>query len=281
MAKILSLGNFVFSTVLRDLIESIIEEGKTAIPEIEELKGRVGIFLLGPPASGKSTFVNHYILPRNNTFKIINPDDISVIRKHWTDAQELENNDMVDKSTGWIKDSKKLHYLEAVQAIKKGRNFILDTTGNDINGIMNYINLASQNDYKIIMIHIMAPIEQAERALKWRNENGDQPKVESGYFFTTHKGSTNLVQQYLNKLKEIHSDYWYYLVTVAHVPEEQQQKGKPKSWLGFFKLTPGTNKVQILNSKGEYEMSGFNIYSLYNKLNKDPHDVTFQKKCVT
>ena len=47
------------------------------IPEISRYKTKLGIVLIGLPGAGKSTFINNFILPRNQQFKSFSTDDVS------------------------------------------------------------------------------------------------------------------------------------------------------------------------------------------------------------
>ena len=49
------------------------------IPEINRMKEKLGIVLLGLPGSGKSTFANRFIVPHNSNIKTFSTDDVSYL----------------------------------------------------------------------------------------------------------------------------------------------------------------------------------------------------------
>lgn len=67
--------------MIKKFIEYISEEvsKNDPIPEINRIKNGIGIILLGTPGSGKSTFINNFILPKNSSFKKFSTDDVSLL----------------------------------------------------------------------------------------------------------------------------------------------------------------------------------------------------------
>jgi len=64
------------------------------IPEINRMKEKLGIILLGLPGSGKSTFANRFIIPHNPNIRTFSTDDVSYMftkdkSKYYTGASNI------------------------------------------------------------------------------------------------------------------------------------------------------------------------------------------------
>ena len=133
----------------RVLLEQILVEvsKNDPIPEITRVKDHLAIIVVGPPASGKSTFVNNFIMPRGHSIKSFNPDDTyTLITGDPTRSKNIPGVDDVGLTS---------KYLESY--IKSGNNFVYDSTGNTVPRIQGIIKLARENGYKVIICHLFAP----------------------------------------------------------------------------------------------------------------------------
>ena len=108
------------------------------IPEINKMKEKLGIVLLGLPGSGKSTFAKNFIATHNQNIKKFSTDDVSYLFTK-------------DKSKFHV-GSSELNISSLKYYMKSGQNFIYDTTGsNDIN-IFEVTKDARNNGYKIMSL---------------------------------------------------------------------------------------------------------------------------------
>lgn len=158
------------------------------IPELTWKKsGKTAIFLFGAPASGKSTFINNFLIPKLRNYKIFDPDRyinllirIGKEKRIRTAQQKKEkfysiknainrlnkeyNIDFIlkDEEIKNIIDNNL--YVENLNNILKKRlisyikysnsDFIYDSTGNDFNRIKYYTKMAKDNNYTILYIKI-------------------------------------------------------------------------------------------------------------------------------
>jgi predicted ABC-type ATPase len=108
------------------------------IPEINRMKEKLGIVLLGLPGSGKSTFANKFITPHNKNIKTFSTDDVSYMFTK-------------DKSK-FHKGSSELNITSLKSYIRSGQNFIYDTTGSNDIGVFEVTRDAHKYGYKIMFI---------------------------------------------------------------------------------------------------------------------------------
>jgi len=182
----------------------ITEDSKNdPIQELNKHPKNLAIFLFGPPASGKSTFIKQQIYPKTGNIKIINPDDISdTLRKHKN----------ISDPNVYIRGSKE----KAVQYFKNillsGNNVIFDTTGNDFNVIFDLVNEVKRNNYTYIFIHMLAPENQGKKSNTQRDRNVDIDYLEKSYKKTQGliKYFTQLDPESYYIIVNIDNNYSYY-----------------------------------------------------------------------
>jgi predicted kinase len=157
-------------------------------------KNKVAIFLLGIPASGKSTFMNKFILPSMRNFKMFDSDhamkDLLKIGKEPFIRSEKQRNTKFDKIKKAIEKLKNKYdiildftndeiynmmknnlYIPTINKYFNNKietyintsssDFVYDSTGNSFQKISKYINLSQQNGFEIILITIKTNIENA------------------------------------------------------------------------------------------------------------------------
>ena len=128
------------------------------IPEINRMKEKLGIILLGLPGSGKSTFANRFIVPHNPNIKTFSTDDVSYMFTK-------------DKSK-YYKGASELNITSLKNYMKSGQNFIYDTTGsNDIN-VFEVTRDAHKYGYKIMFILILIDVDTAKSQNRKRGMTG-------------------------------------------------------------------------------------------------------------
>lgn len=128
------------------------------IPEINRMKEKLGIILLGLPGSGKSTFANRFIVPHNKNIKTFSTDDVSYMFTK-------------DKSK-YYKGASELNITSLKNYIKSGQNFIYDTTGSNDIGVFEVTREAHKYGYKIMFILILIDVETAKNQNRKRGMTG-------------------------------------------------------------------------------------------------------------
>ncbi len=140
-------------------------------------KGPKFLFLGGPPASGKSTAIK--ILKENisklDNFEIINSDTYVEQAKKDAGLPENENNYTPDQRKARAKitvDGQKYLNKKLEDAIKKGKNIILDGTSASTNAVKNKIDkLLESDNYKpsdIAMLEVAGKLETAVQNNEYR-----------------------------------------------------------------------------------------------------------------
>lgn len=218
------------------------------LPELKE-KNKIAIFMLGPPASGKSTFVKKVILPINDKFKQVNSDDISMIIQKW--KEEGGSSDFVATFDPDRKATSKAHsYIS--QMIKSGNNFIYDTTGSALNVTLEFANIARDNGFKVIFIHVLVDLKTALERVQTRGRANTQPPVDREYVITSHKGAVSLIKSYIKGLDW--STDSYYAVTTNNFE------------LNFYKFTKSGKIFHYFNRS--YIETPMDVAEFYRKLNE-------------
>lgn len=211
---------------LNDFTSYLIEHSKNdPIPELTSNKEKIAIFVFGVPGSGKSTFINNFIISKLKNYKVFDSDelqkDLVKIGKEIYKKSEEEYNIkviLIKKSIEKInlkynipltlseKEIKNIIdnniFVENSSAImeKLINNFtkysnadlIYDTTGNDFFRIKKYSQMAKDNGYKILFIKVKINTEQAIHANLRRNR-----KVQIDYQLKTIEKSDKIEKAYL------------------------------------------------------------------------------------
>lgn len=161
------------------------------IPEINRMKEKLGIVLLGLPGSGKSTFASKFIAPHNQNIKTFSTDDVSYMFTK-------------DKSK-YYKGASELNITSLKSYLRSGQNFIYDTTGsNDIN-VFEVTRDAHKYGYKIMFILILIDIETAKSQNKKRGMTGGHT-ADDDYIDYVY---SNQLQTTRNYLKYVKPDAFY------------------------------------------------------------------------
>jgi len=161
------------------------------IPEINRMKEKLGIVLLGLPGSGKSTFANRFITPHNKNIKTFSTDDVSYMFTK-------------DKSK-FHKGSSELNITSLKSYIRSGQNFIYDTTGSNDIGVFEVSRDAHKYGYKIMFILILIDIETAKAQNKKRGMTGGHT-ADDEYIDYVY---SNQLQTTRNYLKYVKPDAFY------------------------------------------------------------------------
>jgi len=161
------------------------------IPEINRMKEKLGIVLLGLPGSGKSTFANRFIVPHNQNIKTFSTDDVSYMFTK-------------DKSK-YYKGASELNITSLKSYIRSGQNFIYDTTGSNDIGVFEVTKDAHKYGYKIMFILILIDIETAKAQNKKRGMTGGHT-ADDEYIDYVY---SNQLQTTRNYLKYVKPDAFY------------------------------------------------------------------------
>ena len=156
------------------------------IPEINRMKEKLGIVLLGLPGSGKSTFAKRFIVPHNPNIKTFSTDDVSYLFTK-------------DKSKFHV-GSSELNIVSLKSYMRSGQNFIYDTTGsNDIN-VFEVTRDAHKLGYKIIFILILIDVDTAKSQNKKRGMTGGH-LVDDEYIDYVYSTQLQTTKNYLKYIK--------------------------------------------------------------------------------
>lgn len=153
------------------------------IPEITQIKNKLGIVLLGAPGVGKSTFVKNFILPKNQ-IKTFSTDDVSLMFTK-------------DPNT-YKKGSSELNINRLKKFMDSGQSFIYDTTGTQEKNINEVISESKKSGYKIIFIHIVGPLDVSLKQNLQRDRQVDVDYIKYAYDkqFSNIKNYSNLSDGY-------------------------------------------------------------------------------------
>jgi len=151
------------------------------IPEISRYKTKLGIVLIGLPGAGKSTFINNFILPRNQQFKSFSTDDVS--------------NLLTKDPKSYDERSAILNIERLSNYIKTSQNFIYDTTGAHETNIFRIVEESRDLGYTIIFIQLETNVEVAKKRNISRLRVADEEYID----FTNQrlKHNTELYSKYL------------------------------------------------------------------------------------
>ena len=161
------------------------------IPEINRMKEKLGIVLLGLPGSGKSTFASKFIVPHNQNIKTFSTDDVSYMFTK-------------DKSK-YYKGASELNITSLKSYIRSGQNFIYDTTGSNDIGVFEITRDAHKYGYKIVFILILIDVETAKAQNRKRGMTGGHTADDE---YIDHVYSTQL-QTTKSYLKYVKPDAFY------------------------------------------------------------------------
>jgi len=215
--------------------EFLLEHSKSdPIPELTWKKqGKTAIFLMGAPGSGKSTFVNNYILPKLRNYKVFDSDKLMMqllrigkevavkgeqemkdkiasmrhsihrlnteydipIKLTDNEIMDIINNNVFIPSGTPLLDKQFITFMEYSNS-----DVIYDSTGTNFENIERYTNIARSHGYKILFIKINTSIESSVRGNLER-----QRKVQIDYQLDTIEKSSNLERKFM----ELNPDAYY------------------------------------------------------------------------
>jgi len=155
------------------------------IPEILDKPKGLAIFLIGAPGIGKSTFVNKFIHPKNPNIKDFSTDDISLL---YTKDPNVYYRGKEKPEGGRTSNASQLNLKKMKQFLTTGNSFIYDTTGAGKEGtdtgfehIKDMFDLARENKYEIVFIHLVSTLQTSLDQDKMRDRHVDPEYINWAY----------------------------------------------------------------------------------------------------
>jgi predicted kinase len=131
------------------LYESLIEESKNdPMPEITNSKSGTFLAVIGPSASGKTTFISKYVQSIND-WKIIDPDKMNYILSSNKHAERNYSSFNPKTSAGFTK------LIGSLLSNPKKPNIIFDNTGSNFKRNISYIEQAKALDWNTAMVIVL------------------------------------------------------------------------------------------------------------------------------
>jgi len=155
------------------------------IPEIIDKPKGLAIFLIGAPGIGKSYFVKKFIHPKNPSIKDFSTDDVSLL--FTKDPNEYYKGRETPEG-GMTSNAGQLNRKRIQQFIETGNSFIYDTTGAGKEGtdkgykhIKKMFDLARENRYEIVFIHLLSTLQTSIDQDKLRDRHVDPKYIKWAY----------------------------------------------------------------------------------------------------
>ena len=155
------------------------------IPEILDKPKGLAIFLIGAPGIGKSYFVNKFIHTKNSNIKDFSTDDVSLLftkdpNEYYTGREKPEGG----KTSG----ASQLNLKKMKMFMTTKNSFIYDTTGagkehtdTGFEHIKEMFDLARENQYEIIFIHLLSTLQTSIDQDKLRDRHVEPHYIEWAY----------------------------------------------------------------------------------------------------
>lgn len=149
--------------------ELLLEWSKNdPIPEVTRMNKGLAIIMIGPPASGKSTFINNFIEPRNRGIISFSSDNIRKLLAKGDENITPMHHSINGKDSALTK-RRMLTYMQSLG------NFVYDFTGNNYQWVAHIMPQLRELGYTVIFIHLLVPLEKAlqQNASRLRNTPED------------------------------------------------------------------------------------------------------------
>ena len=155
------------------------------IPEILDKPKGLAVFLIGAPGIGKSTFVNKFIHPKNPSIKDFSTDDISLL---FTKDPNVYYRGREKPEGGRTSNASQLNLKKMNQFMTTGNSFIYDTTGagkeytdTGFEHIKSVFDLARENGYEIVFIHLLSTLQTSIDQDKLRDRHVEPHYIQWAY----------------------------------------------------------------------------------------------------
>lgn len=197
------------------------------IPELNELR-KLGIILLGLPGAGKSTFAKHHI---HRDMKKFSTDDISL--------------ELTGDPNKYHPKASEINIQRLTECIKKGKDFIYDTTGINEENVIKIFKEAKSEGYKVIFILILIDKSTAKMQNIRRMRIGGH-MAEDEFIEKVYAKQLRTTKNYL-KLKP---DGFYLALSKSHATPLHEF---PKVKYQFMKFDDKGNLMRRRKNRYEYK----------------------------
>jgi len=127
----------------------------------------LAIFLMGTPASGKSTFIKNFLETRRKDIKTFSSDDISLM---FTKDPNVRH-----RGSGELNLKRMNIFMET------GQSFIYDTTPTYSEEKVDVIKKAKENGYYVLFIALIVPMSVALKRNKERDRQSSEAFIKYSY----------------------------------------------------------------------------------------------------
>ncbi len=174
------------------LMETMLTEysKNDPIPELTRIHEKLCVLVVGPPGSGKSTFVTNFIKRLNKDIVSINPDDISLA---------LTKKPNIHAAVSIPLSVKKMQGV-----LKTKSNIVYDATGNDVERLKYLNTIAKESGYTVLIVHLYSDLSTCIK----QNIQRDRT-VDIWYLKSVYKTSQSLMSKYYTLLEP--SSYYFVL----------------------------------------------------------------------
>ena len=174
------------------LVEILNEYSKNdPIPEITHNNKKVLIVMLGAAGIGKSTFVKEYVLSKNLTFKIIDPDEMNF---KITKSHDIYDKRVADMAVKYV-----------ISSAQSGQNIIYDITGRSESRIRTVVKELDSLGYTILFIHLLSDLQKSLNQNAQRDRHVPDEKVKEYY---------DISQQLMRKYSSLPHEAYYVVVSL-------------------------------------------------------------------
>jgi len=137
------------------------------IQELSVSTKPLAIFLMGAPASGKTTFIRNFIQTRRTDIKTFSSDDISLM---FTKSPNVRHS-----------GSGELNLKRIDIFMQTGKSFIYDTTTSYSQEKVDVIEKSKENGYDVLFIAILVPLSVALKRNKERDRQASEDFIRHSY----------------------------------------------------------------------------------------------------
>lgn len=187
------------------------------IPEIIGIDRGLCVILIGAPGIGKSYFVTNHIHTKNRNFKDFSTDDVSLL---YTGDPNVYYTGRELPEGGRTSNASQMNIMKMSKFMETGQNFIYDTTGagkeftdRGFEHIKEIYDKARENNYKVIIIHLLSTLQTSIEQNMLRQRHVDPHYIEWAY--AKQQGGEvdgQKVEGNIQRYKSIGADE-YYIVT--------------------------------------------------------------------
>lgn len=189
-----SFGNF--SNERMKLHSNIVYDTVTKCPRAKKGERPKAVLLMGGAASGKSTVVNNYVLPKygKDTFGVLNADDV---KEALPEFESFKKENVKTAANRVHEESSMLSKKALSDIVMQNRNFIYDAVLSDPKKAEKIVKDLKANGYDVELVAVSIDTQVAyDRAIlralgKEGEEDGSGRYITEKAFFGGHRGVPN------------------------------------------------------------------------------------------